>query len=181
MKIFQLLLVVLICTTLFCSCESLIEKLFGKNEELSFTKTEYNGDQLRIDGYYYCKHEGAELSRLRILFFYRDGILLYGGFPLLNELGDRENEFISGQYSKFAKKYPSDWGLFTVDSISIQYEMLYGGPFLAYIDSGIIINDTTFVILKRKSSYGKDEKVLQDTFRLKPFSPKPDSTNIYIK
>ncbi len=183
MKSVHILLVILICI-IFYSCESLIETLFGKNEELTFIKTDYLGDQLRFDGYYYCKHEGKEITRLQILFFYQDGVLLYGGFPLSDELSDRENEFKNGQYYKYAKKHQSDWGLFTIDSTTIQYEMLHGGPFRAMIDSGKIINDTTFVILKRKSSYGTygiKEKALQDTFRLKPFSPKPDSTNIYIK
>jgi hypothetical protein len=186
MKSIYLKLIIVICSTLLYSCESLIETLFGKNEELTFVRTNYEGNQLRTDGYYYNwlgKPHNNE-SRVEIIFLYRNGILLKGGNPYFRELEIFEVDYKSGQFNKSANKYRSFWGLFTIDSTTIQYEMLHGGPFRAMIDSGKIINDTTFVILKRKSSYGTygiKEKALQDTFRLKPFSPKPDSTNIYIK
>ncbi|OJV37530.1 MAG: hypothetical protein BGO29_03555 [Bacteroidales bacterium 36-12] len=186
MKSIYLLSVTVICVTIFYSCEPIIEMFFGKNEELTFTRTDYDGDQLRINGYYYhwLGVPYKDESIVQILFLYGNGLVLWGGNPYFKELSIQENEFINGEYKKFAKKHPSVWGLFTIDSTSIQYEMLDGGPFRAMINSGKIINDTTFVILKRKSSYGTygiKEKTLQDTFRLKPFSPKPDSINKFIK
>lgn len=183
MKSIQLLFFIVICT-MFYSCESLIEMFFGKNEEFTFIRADYVGDQLKIDGYYYCRYNVYDTASYYILFLYKNGIVLNGGYPYENELSVREDEFKNGLYKKSVKKIANYWGLFTIDSTTIQYEMLHGGPFRAMIDSGIIINDTTFVILKRKSSYGTygiKEKALQDTFRLKPFSPKPDSTNVFIK
>ena len=185
MKSAHVLFVIMICI-LFYSCESLIEILFGKNEELTFIKTDYVGDQLKIDGYYYHWYGKPynDKSLMEILFLYRNGVVLWGGTQHFEELNIRESEFISGKYHQEITKNPMFWGILAIDSTTIQYEMLHGGPFRAMIDSGIIINDSTFVILKRKSSYGTygiKEKDLQDTFRLKPFSPKPDSTNIYIK
>lgn len=50
MKSAHVLFVIMICA-LFYSCESLIETLFGKNEELTFVRTNYEGNQLRTDGY----------------------------------------------------------------------------------------------------------------------------------
>ncbi|MEA4936467.1 hypothetical protein SDC9_122266 [bioreactor metagenome] len=182
MKSIQAFSFILICTILFCSCESLIEKLFGKNEELTFTRTDYNGNQLRTDGYYYFKNESNDSTyNYRIYFFYKNGVVLDCGNPSDDELNTREEEFKNGQFNKYVKKNVSSWGLFKIDSTMIQFEMLHGGPFRAYIDFGKIINDTTFVLTKRKSSYGTDEIKLQGTFRLKPFSPKPDSTNVFIK
>ncbi|GAB1415272.1 hypothetical protein MASR2M117_06780 [Paludibacter sp.] len=186
MKSIYLLSVTVICVTIFCSCESIIEMFFGKNEELTFTRTDYEGNQLRTDGYYYFWYGKPynDKSLIEILFLYRNGIVLWGGTQHFGELNIREYEFINGKYHQEITKNPMFWGLFTIDSTSIQYEMLDGGPFRAMINSGKIINDTTFVILKRKSSYGTygiKEKTLQDTFRLKPFSPKPDSINKFIK
>lgn len=185
MKSIQLLLFILICTV-FCSCESFIEKFFGSNEDLTFVRTDYEGDQLKIDGYYYHWYGKPfnDESLIKILFLYRNGITLWGGTFYADKIIIQEEQFKNGNFHNKDTKNPMFWGLFTIDSISIQYEMLEGGPFRAMIDSGIILNDTTFVILKRKSSYGTlgiEEKALQDTFRLKPFSPKPDSINIYIK
>lgn len=183
MKSAHVLFVIMICA-LFYSCESLIETLFGKNEELTFIRADYVGDQLKVDGYYYCRYNVYDSASYYILFLYKSGIVLNGGYPYESELSVREDEFKNGQYKKSVKKIANYWGLFTIDSTTIQYEMLHGGPFRAMIDSGKILNDTTFIILKRKSSYGTlgiEEKALQDTFRLKPFSPKPDSINIYIK
>lgn len=176
------LFLLLILSTLFYGCDtSFLENLFGKNEELSFVRNDYNGNELRTDGYYYHKDVGIENTRLYILFLYKNGYLLYGNYPKLDELEARENEYKNGQYYKNVKKYQNYWGLFSIDSTTIQYELLYYGPFRAYVDSGKIINDSTFVILKRKSSYNNDEKVLQDTFHLKQLSPKPDSINVFIK
>ncbi len=59
--------------------------------------------------------------------------------------------------------------------------MFYYGPSPAFIDSGRFINDSTYLILKQKSSNFGDEEIRQDTFRLKPFRPKPDSINMFIK
>jgi hypothetical protein len=180
MKTIKFLLVIVLLTTLFSSCESLIEMFFGKNEELTFIRTDYDGSQLRTDGYYYCRHEDRDVV-YSIFFFYKNGVVLHGGAPSQDELITREEEFKNGQYLEYVKKSASAWGLFKVDSTTIQYEMLYYGPFRAFINSGDIINDTTFVITKRKASNSSEEITLDNTFHFKQFSPKPDSTNVYIK
>lgn len=182
MKAMNLMLVIMTLAMLFYGCESLIEKLFGKDEELTFIRTDYVGTELRTDGYYYFKNKGSDSTyKYNIYFLYKNGVVLYCGNPSQDELITREEDFKNGQFNKYVRKSASSWGLFKIDSTIIQFETLQGGPFRTYIDSGRIINDTTFVLIKRKSSYGSYEIKLQGTYNFKEFSPKPDSTNIYIK
>jgi hypothetical protein len=179
MKVFSLMLV-----TIFLSgCDkSFLGNFFGKNEELTFVKTEYPGNELKINGYYYCRQSGNGTFSFDVQFFYIDGVLLSEKFTSdYKDLSAIENEVKSERFKKFIKKKQNVWGLYLINSTEIYCEKLYFGPFQAYIDSGKIINDSTFVILKRKSSYRTDEIAMQDTFHLKRFSPKPDSLNIYLK
>jgi hypothetical protein len=53
MKTFKLISVALVLLTILYGCDKIfLENLFGKNEELSFVRTDYNGKELRTDGYY---------------------------------------------------------------------------------------------------------------------------------
>lgn len=103
MKSIQLLFFIVICT-MFYSCESLIEMFFGKNEEFTFIRADYVGDQLKIDGYYYCRYNVYDTASYYILFLYKNGIVLNGGYPYENELSVREDEFKNGLYKKSVKK-----------------------------------------------------------------------------
>ena len=49
------------------------------------------------------------------------------------------------------------------------------------IRSGVILNDTTFILTERFNNYNFKEDAIQDTFRVHQYSPKPDSTNKFIK
>src|SRR5690554_5445583 len=96
MKLIHVLLVIIFCA-IFYSCESLIEMFFGKNEELTFIRTDYVGDQLKIEGYYYCKHEGYGSVSFDIIFFYKNGIALTEKFISDEEgLNKIEEEFRNG-------------------------------------------------------------------------------------
>jgi hypothetical protein len=183
MKTNKLISIALILLTILYGCDKdFMGKLFGKNEELSFVRTNYNGNELRTDGYYYCRQSGNGTFSFDIQFFYKDGVFLSEKFTSdYKDLSAIENEIKSVRFKQFIKKRQNVWGLFSINFTEIYYEKLYFGPFQAYIDSGKIINDSTFVILKRKSSYHTDETTMQDTFQLKQFSPKPDSTNNFIK
>ena len=51
-----------------------------------------------------------------------------------------------------------------------------------YMKIGKIINDTTFQLVREFASYHKkDSRVIDETYHFKQFSPKPDSTNVFIK
>jgi hypothetical protein len=166
---------------LFTSCK---KDRLSKDDELSIQRTPYTGNQLRIDGYYFEKSNNSYFS---LYCFYRNGGLLAAGgvFSSTQEMVEYLNkELINSQ--KY-KEYKSNWGVFNIEGNQIKFERWYpssGGGLPAYVRAGEILNDTTFVI---KESYrmqkGKKIEVKErdETYHFKQFSPKPDSTNSFIK
>lgn len=160
------------------SCEKV-----GRDDKFALTKQAYSGNQLKINGYYYQRAEGKYYT---IYFFYEDGVLLYGGGNFTyQELIEKEKEYNNEIWLHAVKKYKDYWGIYNIESNSISFERWYpssGGPYPAYIRSGEILNDTTFVITKSiRSKNGKEKQQLNETYHFRKFSPKPDSTNTFIK
>lgn len=175
---------VLIFITFFYGCDtSFLENFFGKNEELSFIRKDYQGYELKTDGYYYFERKNNDTTfYYNFYFLYKNGIALCCGYYSENILLTKEEEFINGKFKrKYLGKSASYWGLFLIDKAAIQIEQLYYGPFRAYINSGNILNDTTFTLIKRKSSYSSEETEILETYHFKKFNYKPDSTNVFIK
>ncbi|MDO9154525.1 MAG: hypothetical protein Q7U47_12630 [Paludibacter sp.] len=166
-----------------CGCCS---SEFMNDEKLTLPKKIYEGKELRIDGYYYSEYIGFESRDIyvRTYFFFQDGVVLYGGATEKSELPKLENQFITTKYINAIKKYKDGWGLFNIAGDKIVFERWYphspGQP-KVYIREGTILNDTTYHI---SVSYRPDgsERIEQDeTYHFKQFSPKPDSTNVFIK
>lgn len=153
------------------------------HDELTFDKRPYLGDELRMDGYFYHqytapagRHSSGEITGHDIYFFYRNGVVRYVGS--LESLDSLTNEkFMDG-----TARY--EWGLFQVDGDRIAFERWYPPSktyTVAEIRSGRILNDTTFVITALQRSNGENLTQREETYHFRPFSPKPDSTNRFIK
>ena len=69
-------LLVLFLTFVMTSCKS--DDGLLKDDDLSLSRKEYTGNQLRIDGYYYFNYTNEE-DYVRVYFFYKNGMILYGG------------------------------------------------------------------------------------------------------
>lgn len=164
-----------------CSCLS-----FFEDEKFTLTKTAYFGSELRIDGYYYktyfLKEDTKDIEYIDIIFFYKNGIVLLAG---CGEQLEIETLFTNGEFYNHVKNNPSIWALYSIENDNIKIEALQpmggiGAPM--YIKEGKIINDTTFHLVREYASYNtKDTRELDETYHLKKFSPKPDSTNVYIQ
>ncbi len=150
------------------------------DDKLILPLQNYDGSQLKIDGYYYS--ESPE-GRLSILFFYCNGTSLYGGSPLTSEIIAKELSFANGEYYNAVKGIKHNWGRFVIDGTSIKREYWptsTGGSLEAYTVSGEILNDTTFRFTKSwRSCKPKKVQEFEEVFHFKQFSPKPDSTNVY--
>jgi uncharacterized protein YqgQ len=171
------MLAILSILTMSSNCEKIIQDM-----PFALKKQMYNGTNLRIDGYYYQEKDGYYYVSH---FFYKSGIILYlGGRYDNNELKTMENEIASGQFTQKLKDNKYCWGLFCIDERNIQIERYYNTDDLSkksFIRSGEILNDTTFSITKVIRSDGESERSVNETYHFKQFSPKPDSTNIFIK
>ncbi len=151
-------------------------KKTDKDDKLSLELNNYNTNEILIDGYYYTVLENFEGVIYNRFAFYRNGIVRYlGSTKSLQEIN-------------FGPVDAKDaWGVFQIYSNEIKFEKWYpssGGPLKAYIRAGNILNDTTFVITESYRMHkGKktEEKVRNETYHFRQFSPKPDSTNSFIK
>jgi len=172
--------IILFCVLLslpYFSCQKLVTY-----KEFVLTQTLYTGDELQIDGYYYKYNE---YSKIDVRCFYRNGIVLnMDGSSLSLEEAD---EYIRSKFIE-SSTHPnyeySKWGLFVVENQTIKFERYHATDDITkwtYIREGTILNDTTFRITVSYRSDGKEKHEKNETYHFRQFSPKPDSTNNFIK
>ena len=158
-------------------------KKWFKDEELTLPKQPYAGSELRTDGYYYYTMDGEYFRT--ITFFYKNGVVFRppSGFHSLQEVDEYvinelvgENRFHDNQLS---------WELFNIENDRILFNYWVSPrPYQCYFLKGTILNDTTFVeqrYYRMEDGEVTDEGNLNETFHFRQFSPKPDSTNIFIQ
>jgi hypothetical protein len=174
-------LLVLFLTFVMTSCKS-DDGLF-KDDDLSISRKEYTGNQLRIDGYYYFNYTNEE-DYVRIYFFYKNGMILYGGSSLLSELPELEKSYKDGTYYNHVKSNKLAWGVYQIEGSKIVFEGWYGEkPYRVYGQEGVILNDTTFRInqgYRMKNGKKTEVESKNEVYHFREFSPKPDSTNSFV-
>jgi hypothetical protein len=158
---------------------------FYEDDVLSIKRVPYNGDELRIDGYYYEKSYKDDIYN--VYFFYHNGVLLaVGGVEnSLEAMDSCIRRFYYGRKDYDYSKVRYKWGVYTIKNDSIAFERWYPSerPHWAYVREGVILNDTTFHITNsyRVLNGEKTEiEAMDETFHFRQFSPKPDSSNIFI-
>jgi hypothetical protein len=179
-KIYNVLLIIMIL--LISSCGTCLSP---EDEAFSIKRIDYTGNQLKINGYYYIvfRADTKDEDQVQIYFFYRNGIIQDEG---LNDRKDSliyESMFIEPIFQKSKKKWKYAWGAFKIEENKIQFET-WGpgeGSMPAFNHSGDILNDTTFHITKLTRASGSFIRALDDTYHFKRYSPKPDSTNNFVK
>jgi hypothetical protein len=171
----MILIILIGCLFIGLSCCS---TLFP-DEKLTLQRIDYNGNELRTDGYYYCYF--AETGITVVIFLYKNGIILSPYASSTQDLGFIEQEMVK-YYGKYHK---TDWGVFVIDSDAIQYERWTESPSgvtaCVYRKKGYIENDITFHITESYYSGRNETKQIDEVWHFKQFENKPDSTNNYIK
>jgi len=177
------LFLVLFLSLVMPSCKKI--DLF-QDDELSLSRQDYTGNQLRIDGYYYFNYTNSSIDYIDVYFLYRNGIILYGFSGLSSELPDLEESYKDGTFYNQAKSIKFLWGIHQIEGSSIKFERWYPSekPYKAYVREGEIINDTIFTITESyRMKNGKKSEVesKNEVYHFREFSPKPDSTNSFIQ
>ncbi|RYD75949.1 MAG: hypothetical protein EOP53_15610, partial [Sphingobacteriales bacterium] len=143
--------------------------MLGKDDELTLTRQDYKGNELRLDGIYYLEKENFEGIIYQRYALFRNGVIRDLGAP--QEID--APRILSG-------KSKSNWGVFQISNGEIKFERWYPGEELkAYMRSGVILNDSTFKITEsyRNQNGEKTEvETMNEVYHFKSFSPKPDST-----
>ncbi|HBF88408.1 MAG TPA: hypothetical protein DDX39_07160 [Bacteroidales bacterium] len=159
-------------TNLTWSCKKLSD-----NGDLS-NRIEYWGDEIRLEGYYYCM-DSIE-NTIEIFIFYSNGVVISpGNYENISSL---ETSFESGSFYDFVKKSKKNWGVFFVENQYIKIERLKAETMFSLpveTLTGEILNDTTFLITN--SNYEGENYEINYKYHFKEFSPKPDSTNTFIQ
>ena len=169
--------------SLFSNCSK--DKVW-KDDTLSIKRTDYTGNQLRINGYYYERYSVKNGYRYNIYFFYQNGIVLYGESPLETEVVQMETNYATGGFHATAKDHKYYWGAYIINGTTIQFDRWYPSepPLKAYVREGTILNDSTFTIstsYRMKDGNKTEVEARNETFHFKAFSPKPDSTNSFVQ
>jgi len=156
------------------------------DEYYTLEKRPYTGSEIKTNGYFYSHQlkNGSNKEGISILVFYKDGTAIDFAF-------DGDNLEVENDVFKvnplWLKNNKYNWGLFNIESDTIKIERLNSyGTVRAYMYTlvGIIENDTTICIIREQTSTDAILDVpfnMNQTFHFKEFSPKPDSTNVFIK
>jgi len=154
-----------------------------KHDELGLSKKDYLGNALRLDGYYISNFNG-DINSKTTYFFYRDGIAINGSeFNEPVTLMEIDNVFSQSEFTNDKSNSRIGLGVFEINGTEIKHETWEAGSGCAkqtVIYSGTILNDSTYVMTTFFNNYSNGTTALQDTFRFREFSPKPDSTNTFV-
>ena len=181
MKNFTKTIILLFVLAIFTTCDQLWED----DDEFTMQRRPYDGDELRMDGYYY--EDGGMDGGKRWMYveiLYNNGIRLKGYANKYEDVDRFEKEFQNGEFYNHVKDTKYAWGVFHINGDSIDIEILAPsstGILLGYINSGKILNDTTFHLTESMRSNGRDVLSIDETYHFKKFDGKPDSTNKFIK
>ena len=172
-------MVLYLALTILCSCKQCKDDI---PNELCSKKTPMSLGSLRTDGYYFRQIDEAP-ARREILFLYNDGVLLYGGLVYMEDLGQKEQEYSSGEYYNFAKSNQNLWGNFRIVDSEISYERWHPSTNyqLAFVSKGFLLNDSSFRMVMTSRCDGTEWHSNQDDFQFKSFTSKPDSTNQFVQ
>jgi hypothetical protein len=169
MKILNLILLLSIFLNISC-----------KKDDFSIEKESYLENNLRIDGYYY--HFNYDSTKISTLFFYENGVAItaFGQRPV----NSFEKNLRSGEFYNSIKNDRIEWGLYSIENKNIKVEHLQGCGYItpcAYLYIGTILNDTTILFTEHNATEGSDDNKCNNLYHFKEFSPKPDSTNQFVK
>ena len=171
-KIMMLLfLLVGILIILFSCCSTLFS-----DDELTLQRTDYTGNELRTDGYYYVFGPNNNTA---IYFLYRNGVILTVGGFLTQNLDSIEKRIIDKDIGS-----KDHWGVFIVNNNFIQYERWAGSTGFSaglYKCKGNILNNTTIHFIESYNSRTDNTNSIDEIWYFKQFDNKPDSTNNFIK
>lgn len=174
----------IVLAVVFSSCKKLFE-----DEELSMERVDYTGTELRTDGYYYYRYqyynsrEDSLYDKFIPWFLYRNGVSLYGHVYDYSEMEEVEKKFEEGSFYDIYKDRKTQWLVFQISDSVIDFEGWDTGGLFSKTtvkQYAKIINDTTFCRCSKRPQKGENVK-WGDDFHFKQFSPKPDSTNSFIK
>lgn len=176
MKNYQVAIGIIISTLVFTSCVSL-------EYSLIIDRLQNGNGLLKLDGYYYDRYETSGQNRIDIYFLYENGVILYGSSPSESELSKTEESYRDGTYYERVKDLQYHWGVYKIEDDNIYLNMWSPSdwPYQTFLKKGKILDDQSFKLETAEWSSGKGVEKINERYKFEPLSPKPDSTNTFIK
>ena len=153
------------------------------DDELHLPRRDYYGTELKVNGCYYILYEN---TMTWVYFLFNNGTILYWGCEYsIDDTIEFNKDLMDKNYISYLQEDKVSWGIYIIENDSIKFERWYPRepPSPAYVRSGIILNDTTFLITEgyrlvrgEKTEY----RIKDETYHFKKISPKPDSTNRFV-
>lgn len=174
------ILIFIVCATSLFACKK--DKNPEVNDDkLTLQRTNYTGNELRINGYYYNVWSGGFYD-LRV--FYGNGTVKNIGAPSGGTTMLQADNHVSAMTPTIMGR-KSGWGVFIINGSSIKLEEWRpdNTKLVAITREGTILNDTTFKftqVYRLVNAVKTEQSTIDETFYFRQYSPKPDSTNQYI-
>jgi hypothetical protein len=167
-----------IVTFMFFNCK--------RYSKLLIHRKDVNTSTLNLNGYYFLEESGENKGLKSIYFLYKNGILLYAGSYKDSEINSIEKKIIKdylNNSNEIAKRNLINWGVFSIDGTEISMEKWEPteGMRRTSIKRGIVLNNQSFIINYLYSPFSNKNNKVSDIYHFRTFSPKPDSTNNFIK
>lgn len=182
MKIFRILSTVFVLLFVSsCFNENLWEWLFP-DDKPTIQQKQYEGDNLRIDGYYCYDREDDVQITTDIIVFYRNGVVFGPVGTYYSKVDETYNSLIKENEQGHHVDIIDWWGLFEIEDSIIRLEYylpsMYGHH--TYLMQGTILNDTTFHMTKGKHSDKSNYETIDYLYSFHKTDAKPDSTNNFF-
>ena len=154
--------------TMICVFYSCVSDL--SEEEFTMIRTPYDGNKIRFDGFYLVHWK--DYPTCENLTFYRNGVVLSFNYD-----SSINNIYNNNQFIESIRTNKRSWGIYKIinDTVFIQQKTLNeeNTRWVVINFRRKIVNDTTL------TAKGSDGGLLN--YQFYKFSPKPDSTNVFIK
>jgi hypothetical protein len=150
------------------------------DKEFSIKRKPYLGNEIKTNGYFYSHDSTSRTTSIK--FFYRNGVVLSGGRYSLHDLDIIESEILAGTLINTDSKH--NWSPFEINNNTLITEYYYDNPPSCKLLTAKWFHDIqndTIIIGKRTDRSGYKDEVYNGIWYFKQFSPKPDSTNVFIK
>lgn len=164
-------------------CIGLLSITSCVDQKLSLSRTSNTTSKIRLDGFYYSRHEGDKPS-YGISFFYQDGTVFHAGIASEEAFKDI-GQFIA-EHENFRRNTKESWGLYQISGnrfIMEGWNSSVGGGLPRYRKEGLILNDSTILLTEYRGYENKSPKIetIESGYLyFRPYLPKPDSTNHFI-
>lgn len=138
-----------------------------------------DSESLRLDGIYL--HEDS-LGIVDLYYLYPNGTILSRGSVTKDGLEAKLAKLEASEDEKYkAMKYL--WGRYIISGETITFQKwgTSDKPYRAYNREGLILNDSTFVIYQMTNSNGKELINMNETYRFRKTTSKPDPSNKWLE